>query len=418
MIMTVCAIFASFVLLFFLPSAIELETPYLTAIFLTGGTAVFISTIFLNTFILIPLEYLEQKLIPNLTKLVRYDLTLRIGRAFLFLFSLISYLCVAIISHMHNINYQDWFFLVWLVFFGISLDVFLDSWRRLLNLLNPSFLVSHISKEAIKSIQNDNQNSLLNDLDSLAEVGLCSVEKSKLALSTQTLQTFPPIINVFFDSSKSIGHISRDINNQKTSLEGGDEANFIIFYLLQRLELINDKALHGRQETVCRQMVMTMGKIVVNCAKFDLSMVSFPTHFLTKFGLKALQHHFDEVTVLTTSTLLELAKTILMEMDISYAELQGPFQSIINGLAAIARATFKKHKDTNIKVMAQPLIDLKILFQTEKMSQHRDTPTIIKQIDNILEEFNVLEQVLQTIPSIPGIESSESSTPFQPTPKF
>jgi hypothetical protein len=415
MLITLCAILMSILLMFFAPLGIHLDETHLTVIMLTGGTALLLGTIFLYTFILIPLEHLEQKLIPNLMQLVRHDGTLHAGRVILFLFPLISYLCVALIPHIENIHYQHWFFFGWLIFFGIALDIFRDSWRRLVNFLNPSFLVSRISNQAEKAIQNDNRTFLLNDFDSLAEIALRAVEKSKLALSTQALQTFPPLLKIFFDSSKSIGHASRDLNTSQ-DIRGGDESSFLIFYLLQRLELIYDKALRDRQETVCRQMVMMMGKIIIHCAQFDLSMVSFPTHFLTKFGLKAQQHHFDEVTELTTSTLLEVAKTILTEIDITYAELEEPFQAIINGLTAIARGSFKKRKDTSIKVLVQPLVDLKALFQTEKMAQHRDTPAIVQKINNVLDEFAILEQVMQTIPTIPDMEPPEGTAPSEPTP--
>lgn len=414
MFITICAILVSLFMVFYFPLPIDFEAIYLTVIMLTGGTSILFVTIFLNTFILTPLEQLEQKLIPNLTDIVRRDNPLRFGRVYLFLFILITYLCVAFVSRIEDVRYQDWFFLAWLVFFGIALDVLSDSWKRQLNLLSPSFLISRISDQAEKAIQNDNRNELLNNLDSLTEIGVHSVEKSKLALSTQTLQTLPPLLKTYFDSAKSIGHIARDIGQQNN--QGEDASSFIVFYLLQRLELINDKALRDRQETVCRQMIMSLGKMIVHCARFDLSMVNFPTHFLTKFGLKAQQHYFEEVSVLTTSTLLEIAKTILTEIDITYAELQEPFKAIINGLAALARESFKKHKNMSIKVLMQPLIDLKAMFQTEKIIQHRDTPVIVQQIDNVLDEFSVLEQVMQSIPTIPGMEFPETEPPLPTTP--
>lgn len=407
MLITICAILVSLFMVFFSPIPLGFEVLHSITIILVGATTIFLATIFLNTFILMPLEYLEQKLIPNLMDLIRRDVPLKMGRSYLFIFTLISYLCIVLISRIENLQYQDWFFLAWFVCFGLALDILRDSWRRWVNLLNPSFLISHISNRAEKAIRNDNKNVLLDDLNSLAEISARSVERSKLALSTQALQTFPPLLKVFFDSAKSISNAS--LNTREGQNQGGDESSYIIFYLMQRFELINDKALRDRQETVCRQMIMTMGKMIVNCAQFDLSLVSFPTHFLTKFGLKAQQHHFDEVVILTTSTLLEIGKTILTEIDVKYAELQDPFKSIVNGLAAIARETFKKYKDANIKVLIQPLVDLKELFKTEKMIQHRDTPAIVQQIDNVLDEFSILEQMMQSIPPISGLDAPEST---------
>lgn len=193
MLITICAILVSLFMVFFSPIPIGFEVLHSITIILVGATTIFLATIFLNTFILMPLEYLEQKLIPNLMDLVRRDVPLKMGRSYLFIFTLISYLCIVLISRIENLQYQDWFFLAWFVFFGLALDILRDNWRRLVNLLSPSFLVSHISKRAEKAIQNDNKTLLLDDLNHLAEISVRSVERSKLALSTQALQTFPPL---------------------------------------------------------------------------------------------------------------------------------------------------------------------------------------------------------------------------------
>lgn len=409
MFVTLCSLIFAFVMGYATPLAIDFDANDLSVIMLVGGTAVFLSTVFLITFVSIPFENLEQKLIPNLLELIRKDKALRLGRIYLFSFPLLSYICVAFVSRIKDVQYQDWLFLAWLVFFGISLDMIRDCLRRLVNFLNPSYLVSRISNGAINAIQNDQDYLLWTGIDTLTEIGINSVERSKLALSTQTLQTFPPIIKAFLDSSKSISHIYHD----RTAVQGTgrDEASYTIFYLLQRLEVINDRALRDRLETVCRQMIMSLGKIIVHCANYDLSMVSFPTHFLTKFGLKAQQHHFDEVTELTTSTLLEISKTILTDIDITYAELQDPFKSIINGLAALAKGSFKKRKDQSIKVLMQPLLDLKTMFQSEKMIHHRDTPAIVGEIDKVVDEFTVLEQVMATMPPLPDMGAPEFPGP-------
>ena len=408
MLITLISLLIAIFMGYLTPVPIDFDAHDISIVMLAGGTTILLCTILLYALVLIPLERLGTKLIPNVMDIVRKDKALHIGRIYLLLFALISYVCLAFVSRISNVHYQDWFFLGWIVLFGISLDVLRDSWHRLANFLNPSQSVSHIAHEAITAIQNDQDPLLWSSIDSLAEIGVSAVEKSKLALCTQTLQAFPPIIQSFLASSKSISHIYHDRTVQGT---GGDEASYTIFYLLQRLEVINDRALRDRLETVCRQMIMSLGKIIVHCARYDLSMVAFPTHFLTKFGLKAQQHHFDEVAELTTSTLLEVAKTILTEIDVTYAELQDPFKSIINGLDAIAKGAFKKRKDTSIKVLAQPFLDLKAMFQTEKMISHRDTPAIVAEIDKVIEEYAVLEQVLQTMPPIPEMGGAEMLEP-------
>lgn len=416
MFMTLFALIIALFMGFLSPTHLMIDPSQLFVFLLTGGITLLILTFFVNTFILIPMEQLEQKLIPNLINLLGRDFILHWERIFLLVFSLLSFIGAVIISSL-ALHHQHWFFLGWIVAFGLALDVLRDNWHRLLNFLNPSYLLHQMTHKARKAIQNDQDDLFWDNLDGIAEVGLRSVENSRSALGTQALQSFPSIMNIFFTSAKSISHIHHDRMFEKEQEE--DEASYTIFYLLQRLELINDKALQHRLETVCRQMIMSMGKIIVYSAQYDLSLVSFPTHFLTKFGLKAQQHHFDEVAVLTTSTLLEIGKTIVTEIDITYAELQEPFRSIINGLDALAKATFKKNKTINIKTLIQPFIDLRTLFQSEKMTKHHDTPAILAEIDRVLEEFSVLEQVMQVIPPLSETDLTESSeNPDRKIPPF
>lgn len=377
-----------------------------------SGSLILLGTIFLKGVILSPVEHLEQSLIPNLMSLLRRNTSLKLCQLVLFLFPLASFFIAAFLSNFEGRN-LEYIFLGWIIFFGISLDCLRHIWNRSSELLTPANCVTHFLSEAQRAVKTEDDAALWHNLDNLSEIALRAVEKSKLALSLQTLQTFPPIMHGFFASSKSISRVNQDEDVEKAT--GRDETSFTIFYLLQRLELINDKALQNRLETVCRQMVMILGKIIVYGAKLDLSLVSFPTHFLTKFGLKAQQHHFDEVGVLTTSTLLEIAKTIVNEVDLTYAELQEPFQSIINGLTALAKGTFKKDKTTNIKILIKPLEDLKALFLQEKMSHHRDTPTVIGDIDLALGEFGVLAEMMQVIPTFPNeTTGQEGASLFEP----
>jgi hypothetical protein len=393
-----------------IPDALNTPSHDLILILVVSGSLILLGTIFLKGVILAPIEHLEQNLIPNLMSLFHRRSSISFCQFFLFLFPLVSFAIAVFLSNLEG-RYLEYIFLGWIIFFGISLDCLRHIWFHSTQLLTPANCVNHFLSEAKKAVKSDNDEMLWHNIDNLSETALRAVEKSKLALSLQALQAFPPIMHSFFDSSKSISRVNQDEEIEKRT--GRDETSFTIFYLLQRLELIYDKALQNKLETVCRQMVMIMGKIIVYAAKLDLSLVSFPTHFLTKFGLKAQQYHFDEVGVLTTSTLLEIAKTIVNDIDLTYTELQEPVQSIINGLTALAKGTFKKDKTTNIPVLVKPLEDLRALFLQEKMSRHRDTPAILGDIDTALGEFGVLAEMMQVIPSFGGA-TQEGASLFEP----
>ncbi len=390
---------------------IELHDGLLSAMIAGGGALILFLTSFFYIMILSPLERLEQKLVPNLMEIFKKNSLLRLCRMVLFIFPVASFFIAALII-APTMPHKTWFFLGWIILFGFVIDLFRHSWKSVVDFLNPSYMVKQLEGEAIRAIKNEKDEQLWESIDGISEICLRSIEKSRIALSTQALQTFPQIYQMFFHLSKSISRVNPDMKVEKET--GLDEASFTVYFLLQRLELINDRALQHRLETIVRQLVTSLSKIIIYAAKFDLSMVAFPTHFLAKFGLKAQQHHYEEVAMLTTSSLTEIAKTIMTDIDIAYAELQEPFRAIITGLNALAKGTFKKHKDTSISILKEPFLQIKMLFQSEKMVQHPDTPVILAELDRVLDEWDTLDKVMRGIPPIPLMGDEIGVPPLPP----
>lgn len=391
--------------------SVDVEGNLIATLIAIGGGLILFLTAFFNIAILNPLERIEQKLVPNLLETFRRNTPLQIERSLLFIFPVASLFLAALIL-IPSIPHKIWFFLGWIILFGLAIDLLRLSWKKAVNFLNPTYLVKQLEHDALHAIRSENDDLLWSSIDSIAEVCLRSIENSRIALSTQALQTYPPIYKTFFESSKSISRVNRDAKVEKET--GLDEASYTVYYLLQRLELINDRALQNRLETVIRQLITTLGKIIIYAAEYDVSMVSFPTHFLTKFGLKAQQHHFDEVAVLATGTLTEIAKTILTEIDVTYAELQEPFRALISGLDALAKGTFTKRKDTSINILTEPFLQIKTLLQTEKMAQQRDTPVILNEVNRVLDEWETLNKVMKGIPPIPELTDVVPVPPLPP----
>lgn len=376
--------------------------PFLATLMLIGGTVILVLTPLMYTLALIPIQNLDQQLIPRLTDLFYWDRPLRISRFFLLLFALVSYVLASLLILL-IIPHKITLFALWIFLFGGALDLIRDSLKHISNLLNPFHLVEIFKREAKKAIQDERDEVLWESLDTLSEVILRAIEKSRTALCTHTLNAFPPIMHTFFATAKSISHVNIDKEVEKKT--GKDEASYTLFYLIQRLQAITNHAINHQLETICSHIIVILGKIIVYSAQFDLSMVSFPTNFLGKMALKAQQHDMDEVSNLATSTLLEISRTILTDMDLTYAELQDPFQAIINDLDILAKETFRKDKTVNIQLLTQPFKDLKALFQTEKMAHHRDTASVIQSIDQVLAQFNALEQIMRTLPPIPDLSN-------------
>ncbi|MBA3720823.1 MAG: hypothetical protein H0W88_00305 [Parachlamydiaceae bacterium] len=364
------------------------------------GVAILFSYTLINSILFIPIQRLEQKLIPGLMGIFHYNKKWRISRLIVFLFSFVTFILALVFASV-DIPEKHFYMAVWILGLGISIDLIRDSLKQATEVLNPLNAVEQIKDDAIQAIKNSDDKLLWSSIDALSEIALRSAETSKIALCTTTLNTFPPILRAFFDASKSISHRSQDAEIEKNT--GVDEASYTIFYMLQRLELVNSKALQNNLTSICNQIITVLGKIILHCAQLDLSLVTFPTHVLGKFALKALQLRFDDVAAIATSTLLATTKTIVNEVDLTYMELVEPFNTITDNLDAIAQSTFKKDKTINIKLISQSLKDLKEVYQSERLANHRDTSVIIQHVDNKLAEFDALEQIMHTIPSIPNL---------------
>lgn len=396
MYITIISLVLAFFLFFLSAEALpfEINGTFLSIIFTVVGAALLLISPLIQLLALGPIQKAEEKLLPRLTELYRKDRVLFFGQLFLVLFSFVSFiLAMMVIPHSKVI------LAFWIIGLGLSLDFIRDSTRRIYNLLNPFYAVDVYTNQAKKAITGESDETLWKWIDAISEVAVRAAEKSKTALSMQALNSLPPLLRIFFTSSKSVTHAVADQDVKKET--GRDETSYTLLYTLQWVELIHEKALRSHLETVCIQVMTALGKITYYSATCDLSLVVFPAHTMGRCALKAQRHGLEGVAEMAISTLLEVSKAILTDIDVTYSELQEPFRAIIGDLDSLSKAMFKKDKTINIKVLSQPFKDLKALFETEKMAQHRDTPVIVAEINRVLAEFDALDQVLRTMPPLP-----------------
>lgn len=345
-----------------------------------------------------PLHRAEHDITPRILDMFRKDFHIRLIAGWLIVFPLISYLFAIALLFIPTIP-RHVLLAIWIILFGIALDLMLHYSRRLLRYLNPFAAISLFTKGAHESIQEEHEIDLCHWIDGLSEISYKAIQRHSTSLAEDAINELQMISRLFFTSSKSISHHVKD--KQTEALGITDKVSYTMFYLYQRLELIFDKALKNRLEPTCSHIVTNLGKITVDAAKFDISMSTPPLHYIGKFIKRAEEAGLEEVGIKGSCTLLGVAKAILTEIDITYCELQDPFLSIINTLEELSKAAFRRDKNVSIKLLTQPLLDLKALFTTGKAETHQDTPVIVKNIDRVIGEFEALEMVLRTIPTIP-----------------
>lgn len=358
----------------------------------------FLGTTFFQSTLLTPLQGAEKNFTPRVINLYKQDSSLNLMNLYLHLFPLLTLLSAISMVFLTD-NYKKPLLALWIVLFGLALDFFSKAYKQTFDYLNPLAVIKKFTKAAQKSIRNDKEEELCDWIDALTESAVKAIQRSNSSLGTEALNELQVITGNFLQASKSISHPSQ---NEETKQMGiSDKVSFTLFYLFQRLALINEKGTEKGLEPICSSVVTNLGKISMHAAKFDLSLASYPLYFLGTAAKKAQEKNIPDVWQKATSTLLEIAKAIPEEIDVTYLELKDPYFTLITQMQSLAQEAFKQDKTLSVPQLAAPFREIKELFSQERLSQHPDTPAILTSLNQAIGEFDALELVLRTIPPLP-----------------
>lgn len=371
--------------------------------------AVLIIYVLIQTWMLIPLQKAEQNTTPRILEMFKRDPFLGFNHLGLIVLPFFAIVLGLDAKSTHFIK-PAYLLGVWLFLMGASIDLLILFIRRILSYLNPFTVVQLFRQAAKRSVQNDKEADLCEWIDALAEVGSRALDRGGTSLCNETLNELHEVTRVFLEASKSISHPTED--KQSLALGIRDKVTFTLFYLFQRLEMIYNKALEKNIEPVCSSVLTTFGKITIDAAKYDISLAAFPLQYIGKLAMEGHTKKLQDIGLKASCLYLELARSLLTEIDISYLELQEPFFTIIHHLNELAKESFKQNKDIPIKALNQPFYDLKALFKEGPASTHQDAPAIIADADRVIAEFDALEMVLRTIPPLPTFGNSPIEPPI------
>lgn len=357
-----------------------------------------------------PLQRAEQHLTSRIIEMFQKDRFFRFFNFWVVIFTVAS-MSIAIDLVFLKFLKEKILAIIWILLFGFTLDMLYHFYKHLMKYLDPFAVAEMFTKKAKESVQEDREMELCDWIDALSEISIKTIETKSSSLCIHCIEGLQSITHNFLESQKSISHRTED--SEIKALGVTDKVSFTLFYIFQRMETINQHALAKNMEPICSVLISVLGKIAVFAAKFDLTLVSYPLHYLEKFAKSAQDHNYPEIGVKASLTFVEVSKTIINEVDLTYVELQDPFINIVNHLDELAKKAFRHDKTTNISLLTQPLKDFKELFANPKVADHRDTPLIIQNIDRVLNEFATLEIVLKTMPPIPTFEEE----PPPPSPK-
>ncbi len=376
------------------------------AIVMVASSLFFLLILFLmqNSF-LSSLQKAENNFTPRVITLFHQDRYLKLIKRWFYLFPLITF-GLSLLLFFFDARYKLYIFACWIILLGISTDFISHIVKRTLVYLNPFSVVQMFGQAAHTSIRNGREGDLCDWIDALSETALKAIQRLNSSLCNEALNELQLITKSYLHASKSIGHPTENGDLKKMSIS--DQVSFTLSYLFERLQLINEKALEKRLAISCSKVVTTLGKIAVHAAKADISLASYPIYFLGACAKQGQEKGMANIAQIATATLLEVAKTIPQEIDVTYLELKDPYLTLITQMHELATESFKQDKNISISNLKQPFKELQAIFNADNLAKHQDTPVILDAINQVLAEFDTLELVLRTIPPLNITEEEPS----------
>lgn len=390
-----------------LPAEAVTNSPYLAVTMFVIAAFFILTQTAITLFAWTPLQKTEQNLTPRVMEAFKHDRNLRVTNLFLLLFLFFTYLVVIDILFLDQFSKQH-LLIIWTLLLGIAVDFLHHHLRRVMDFLDPFHVVEFFSRSAQECVRGSKEAELCGWIDTLSETAVKAISRNSTSLSLLATDKLRLIARNYLEVAKGITYHA---DEDKSKFGGADHVSYTLFYLFQRMELIFEKALKEKLEPICSKIVTTLGKICIYGAKYDISLASYPIYYLGKFTGKAQFEGLQEVGNRATLTLLEVSKVIINEVDLQYVEIKEPFLSIIDNMHEIAKESFRKDKTMNIRILTQPFYELRELFQSGKLANHQDTPSIISNIDIVLNEFTTLETVMTTMPPVPQMMKEREETP-------
>lgn len=386
-------------LILFTPLFTQAQAPFASWSILVA-TSFFLLFSFLLTQIFAwgPIQKVQQNLTPRLLEIYKKDNVIRMGAAFLASLAIFSlYLAVdgTIARKVGDRIFTAFYFIL----LGISIDIIHHILNRMTSYINPFAIAEQCTAHAKKAILNGDDRELTHWIEAVSEVGINSAQRVLPSLCNQAVIDLQIISRDYLKASKSFAHHT----GKRAEGEKGDPVSFTLFFIFQRFEIIFNKALENKLEPVITTIITSLGKMIVDSAKYDISMATYPIHYLGFLASKAQKSGLAEVGDKALVTYLEVAKVIVRDIDLKYLELQEPFFTMTGRMEDLSKEIFRNNREINISILIQPFKQLRALFEGEKLSSHQDSPLIIADINRVINEFEQLQLVMKTIPPLTDI---------------
>ncbi len=378
-------------LFYFWPVAISQDT---VAIVLacTGGAFLLMFT-FLVALLLGPLQRATSEISPRVGQLLQKNRRLWWMLVWMAILPLAS-LAAALFVQTEPL-WGQLLLGVWVFFTGVSIDFVRAFFRQVLVYFSPMEFVDLMVERAKQAVWSGDDKAFAQWVDALGEMALRAVDRRSPSFATYCLEGISLGVQRFFEVHR------RALQAAAPDAEIHQRSNYVLYYSIERFGMVFDLSLRTRLDTVCNYVEHSLGKIALMAAQGDAPKALPLVRFIGAFAQQALQQNVPDVVVKANLLLVELSKTILREVDMSKFNVAEALVPVVGQLEEIAKASFKKDKESDLKVLTHSLRELKQVLNADPLAGRNDVAVVISAIDSVLGDFQNLELILHTIPPRP-----------------
>ena len=378
------------------------ETTLSIVVGLVGGVYLLV-TAFTNLLIINPLQQAEQQTTPRVIELFKTDVYVRSLGIFLVIFPIVS-----VLFTVHAVP-ESWLstnllFSIWLVLFGLALDLLRLYRGRLMEFLNPQKVIAMAVQNGRADIAQGRDAELCRWIANLSEIGLRAAKQGGISLAEQAVDGQSQLVRHFL----TVHHRSLEIEQPEASIQ--QRADYVLGYSLDHLKASFLQALDQQLFPLCSHILSCLGHVSLAAAKGDTHKANQPLGQMGSLGLVALEQNVADLSVKASMVLMAVARRLVTEGPSD--QLKEPLLTLVGQLELLAKTTFRKDKETEIKILTEPFLQLKVLFSQATYDNRNDVQSALRAVDSVLADFQNLELVMNTLPPIHSTEEDEEEEPI------
>lgn len=357
----------------------------------SSGILIGLLTALAITFLFQPLQRNEGRMTPRIIGLFTRDLPLQLLIGCELLYFFLSLWLALLFAHWSD---SKALLFVWLLLTGIALDGLVLLYIRFMKLLDPFSVIQLLKSNGIREERYGNDVELCQYFDSLSEVSLRAASSERISLAEESLTALRKVLESYLITRQNkLYCVDKESDHFK-------KAVYMISYVCDRIEAIARIAAKHHLEMVLHHVISDLGKITLECARADDSLITYPVGYFGQVCKIAEKARMPNVGYKANLILLQIVKNILKEERISKSDLKGPMVAIITELEIIAKEAFRYDKDLLIPVLTQPFQTMREELQESEFADTDPVKETLLDLERVLGDFANLDLILRTVPPL------------------